>query len=320
MKVILSKKTGKEVSSYSEGYGTLYDPDSKKQGIVDSLGTITFESPYKGSILHAFKNRFILYSETGSKRKAAIIDEKGNELIPLDDQEFDTPWWSKERIIASKHGNEAVFDYNGKEIIPYSDKIRFSGKNRFFVLKDKKWFLYDFNGKQISDREFKEYYSFEEGRALITNEDNQYEIIGIDGQTLHKFSKQVVDINAYPYLITKNKATGKYGLIDAEENIIADEVFKEITPEYFGKKEYIYLVKNNKTTVFYKKDRQLYPNSFIYLNPLFGNLFSTYNEKSKKSGIIDLQGNIISPQEYDYIRSFSISGRNFIYLKKGDEE
>jgi hypothetical protein len=113
--------------------------------------------------------------------------------------------------------NEAVFDYNGKEIIPYSDKIRFSGKNRFFVLKDKKWFLYDFNGKQISDREFKEYYSFEEGRALITNEDNQYEIIGIDGQTLHKFSKQVVDINAYPYLITKNKTTGKYGLIDAEE-------------------------------------------------------------------------------------------------------
>lgn len=320
MKVILSKKTGKEVSSYSEGYGTVYDPDSKKQGIVDSLGTITFESPYKGSILHAFKNRFILYSEVGSKRKSAIIDEKGNELIPLDDQEFDTPWWSKERIIASKQGNEAVFDYNGKEIISYSDKIRFSGKNRFFVLKDKKWFLYDFNGKQISDREFKEYYSFEEGRALITNEDNQYEIIGIDGQTLHKFSKQVVDINAYPYLITKNKTTGKYGLIDAEENIIADEVFKEITPEYFGKKEYIYLTKNNKTTVFNKKDRQLYPNSFIHLNPLFGNLFSTYNEKSKKSGIIDLQGNIISPQEYDYIRSFSISGRNFIYLKKGNEE
>jgi hypothetical protein len=73
-----------------------------KTGIVDSLGTITFESPYKGSILHAFKNRFILYSEVGSKRKSAIIDEKGNELIPLDDQEFDTPWWSKERIIASK--------------------------------------------------------------------------------------------------------------------------------------------------------------------------------------------------------------------------
>jgi hypothetical protein len=48
---------------------------------------------------------------------------------------------------------------------------------------------------ETDQRKFKEYYSFEEGRALITNEDNQYEIIGIDGQTLHKFSKQVVDIN-----------------------------------------------------------------------------------------------------------------------------
>lgn len=131
MKVILSKKTGKEVSSYSDGYGVTYDPDSKKQGIVDSLGNITFESLYKAGILHAFKNRFILYAETGNKRKSAVIDEKGKELIPLDVQEFDTPWWSKERIIASVSGKEVLYDYNGKEIIPVSDKIRFSGKNRF---------------------------------------------------------------------------------------------------------------------------------------------------------------------------------------------
>lgn len=320
MKVILAKKTGKEISSYSDGYGTAYDPDSKKQGIVDSLGKVTYEYPYKGSILHAFKNRFILYSDEGNRRKSAIIDEKGNELIPLNDQEFNTPWWSKERIISSRQGKEAVYDYDGKEIIPYSDKIRFSGKNRFFVLRDKKWFLYDFNGKQLSDREFKDYYSFENDRALIINEAQQYEIIGINGQTLHTFSKQVVDINAYPYLITKNKATGKYGLIDVEENTIADEVYKEITPEYFGKKEYIYLFRNNKTTVFHKKDRQLYHVNYGNLIPLSGNFFSTYSEKIKKSGIVDLQGNIMIPQEYDFIRSFSISGKDFIYLKKGNEE
>ena len=147
MKVILSKKTGKEISSYSEGYGTFYDTGYKKQGIVDSLGTITFESSYKGGILHVFKNRFILYSDEGNSRKSAVIDEKGNELIPLNDQEFNTPWWSEECIISSKKNAEAVYDFNGKEIIPYSEKIRFSGKNRLLVLKDKRWFLYDFKGK-----------------------------------------------------------------------------------------------------------------------------------------------------------------------------
>jgi hypothetical protein len=66
----------------------------------------------------------------------------------------------------------------------------------------------------------------------------------------------VVDISAYPYLITQNKATGKYGLIDVEDHIIAEN-FNEITPEYFGKKEYIYLKKNNKTTVFIRKTKTL---------------------------------------------------------------
>lgn len=319
-KVLLSKKTGKEINSYSDGFGIAYDPVSKKQGIIDAQGNITFESAYKGGISHIFKNRFILYSEEGNRRKSAIIDEKGNELLPLEDQDFNTPWWSKERIISSKQGKEAVYDYNGKLIIPDSDKIRFAGKDAFFVLKDKKWFLYDFNGKPLSEREFKEDYNFDNDKALITNEENQSEIIDKNGRTLHKFSKRVVDINAYPYLITQNKATGKYGLIDTDENSIADEIYNDITPEYFGNKEYIYLRKKNKTTVFYKKDHQLYPNNFNYLYALSNELFRVYSEKSDLSGIVDLQGNSVVPQENDFIKSFIVSGKDFIYLKKGSEE
>lgn len=319
MKVILSKKTGKEIRSYSEGYGTAYDPGSKKQGIIDSLGNITFESPGR-SVYHIFKNRFILKSEEGSSRKSAVIDEKGNEIIPLDHQEFNTPWWSRERIISSKQSTEAVFDFNGNQIIPYSEKIRFSGKNRFFVLKDKKWFLYDLDGKQLSTREFKEDYNFEEDKALIINEDGQSEIIGSNGQTLHTFSQQVISISAYPYLITRNKSTGKYGLIDTDGITIAEEIFNDITPEYFGRREYVYFGKNGKTTVFSKKDRKLYTLAYQYLNPLPDKYFSTYNDKTKKYGVVDLEGKVIFPQEYDFIRSFTISGKDFIYLKKGNEE
>ncbi|MGE8527273.1 WG repeat-containing protein [Chryseobacterium rhizosphaerae] len=319
-KVLLSKKIGKEVSSYTEGYGTVYDAATRKQGIVDSLGRITFESPYRGSIYHIFKNRFVLRSEEGSRARSGIIDEKGNELISLDEQEFNTPWFSKERIISSRQDKEAVYDYNGKQIIPYSDKIRFVAKNRFFVLQNKKWLLYDFNGRQVTEREFREDYHFEEDKALIVNEEGQSEIIGLNGNTLHRFSKNIADINAYPYLITKNKNTGKYGLIDLDENTMAEEIFSDITPEYFGKKEYIYLKKSNKTTVFYKKDQKLYPSSFRYLTPLFDRLFNVYSDQSKKSGIVDVEGNVIIPQEYDFIKSFVISGKDFIYLKKENEE
>ncbi len=98
-KVLLSKKTGKEVSSYSDGFGIAYDPVSKKQGIVDAKGNITFESSEKGGIFHIFKNRFILYSEEGGRRKSAIIDEKGNELVPFEYQDFNTPGGAKNVLL-----------------------------------------------------------------------------------------------------------------------------------------------------------------------------------------------------------------------------
>ncbi|WP_223557892.1 WG repeat-containing protein [Chryseobacterium lathyri] len=318
-KILLSKKIGKEVNSYSGGYGTVYDSKTKTRSIVDSLGNITFES--KHSISHIFKNRFILTTEESNyKTKSAIIDEKGNQLLSLDDQSFNTPWLSEKCIISSKQEKETVYDYNGKQIIPYSDRIRFVAEDRLFVLKDKTWYLYDLEGKQVSSREFKEDYQFENDKALIINEDNQSEIIGKDGQTLHKFSAQIYSFTSYPFLITKNRATGKYGLIDIEGNILADEIFDDASPEYFGTKEYVYLRKKGKITVFDKKDKKLYPGNFKFLTPLFNDLFSVYSDQSKKSGIVNLQGDIIAPQEYDFIQSFSISGKDFIYLKKGNED
>ncbi|MDN5422558.1 MAG: WG repeat-containing protein, partial [Chryseobacterium sp.] len=318
-KILLSKKTGMEVYSYSEGYGKIYDSKNKKESIVDSLGNITFESPH--NISQIFKNRFILtVRQSDNKTKSTIIDEKGNQILPLDDQSFNTPWLSKKCIISSKEGKEAVYDYNGKEIISYSDRIRFVAEDRFLVLKDKSWFLYDLDGKQVSNREFKEDYHFENGKALIINEDHQSEIIGKGGQKLHQFSAQIYNLASYPYLITKNRTTGKYGLVDADENRLAEEIFDDAEPEYFGTKEYVYLRKKGKATVFKKKDRKLYPNNFKYLTPLFNDLFTVYSDKLKKSGVVNLNGEIIVPQEYDFIQSFRISGKDFIYLKKGKEE
>ncbi|MCT2408721.1 WG repeat-containing protein [Chryseobacterium antibioticum] len=316
-KILLSKKTGKEVNSYSGGYGTVYDAKTKTRSIVDSLGNITFESPY--SISHIFKNRFILTEESSYKTRSAVIDEKGNQLFPLDNQSFNTPWFSDKRIISSKEGKDAVYDYNGKQIIPYSDRIQFAGEDRFFIMKDKKWFLYDLDGKPISDRAFKEDYHFENGKALVINEDNHSEIIGKDGQTLHQFSTQIYSITSYPYLITRNRTTGKYGLVDAEDNILVEEIFDDAAPEYFGTKQYVYLRKKGKASVFNKKDRKLYPNNFKYLTPLFNDLFTVYSDK-KKTGVVNLHGDIIIPQEYDFIQNFNISGKDFIYLKKGKEE
>lgn len=320
-KILLSKKTGKEVTSYSKGYGTAYDAKARTYSIVDSLGNVTFEASSKERISHIVRNRFILTAEeSGRSVQSAVIDEKGNQVILAEDQSFNTPWLSNEWIIASKLGKDAVYDYSGKQIIPYSDRIKPAGKKRFFVLRENQWLLYDFHGKQVSSRSFKKDYDFEEGRALIINENGQNEIIGTDGQTLHQFSRQITNIHSYPYLITKNQATGKYGIIDTEENILAEEIFDGAVPEYFSGQNYIYLKKKGKTTVFDKKEKKLYPNNFKDLVPLSQDLFSFYSNASKKTGIVNLQGETVVAPEYDFVNSFSISGKDFIYLKKGNEE
>lgn len=320
-KILLSKKTGKEVNSYSKGYGTAYDAKSKTYSIVDSLGNTTYEASPRERVSHIVKNRFILSSEeSGRLIETAVIDEKGNQMIPADDQSFNMPWLSNEWIISSKQGKDAVYDYNGKQIIAYSDRIRLAGKKRFFVLKEGQWFLYDFQGKQLSSRGFKKDYDFEGERALIINEDGQSEIIGTEGQTLHLFSKQVTNIHSYPYLITKNQSTGKYGIIDTDENVLAEEIFDGAVPEYFSGQNYIYLKKKGKTTVFNKKEKKLYPNNFKDLVPLTKDLFSFYSNTSKKRGMVSLLGETVVSPEYDFIQNFNISGQDFIYLKKGKEE
>jgi hypothetical protein len=91
--ILLSKKIGREVRSYSKGYGLIIESKSGKTGIVDSLGTVTFDYPYKSEISRLWKNRFVMKTNG----KTALIDEKGNQLIALDSFKFRT--WEKKRQI-----------------------------------------------------------------------------------------------------------------------------------------------------------------------------------------------------------------------------
>ncbi|MEN4759725.1 WG repeat-containing protein [Chryseobacterium sp. C39-AII1] len=316
--ILLSKKLGKEVRSYSKGYGLIIDVVAEKTSIVDSLGVITFDSPEKNEISHLFKNRFILKIKDGERKdKIALIDGKGKELIPLDNQKLDVSWSINERIIASKEGKESVFDYNGKQVIPYSEKIKFAGQNRFFVKNEDGWYIYDADGKKVSDKKFEKNLYFYKNRVYISTGPKQGEIVDNNGQVLNTISHSEVDnIGSYPFLITKSKGN-KYGIIDAEENPITEEIYDE---SFLGTK-YIYLIKKDKLSIFSKETKQLYPTEFSYVKSLFNNMFTTQKTlKSPKVAVININGEIVIPKEYDSIEGIKISGENFVYLTKGGEQ
>lgn len=94
---------------------------------------ITYTAPAKNEISHLYKDRFFIKikDKDPKKEKMALTDEKGKLLIPFDTHKIGPSWSIKNRLILSKDGKEGVYDYQGKEIIPYTDKIKFAGENRF---------------------------------------------------------------------------------------------------------------------------------------------------------------------------------------------
>lgn len=314
--ILLSKQLGKEVRFYSNGYGTI--SETGKSGIVDSLGVVTATFPYKSEISRLAKDRFILKVKEGTfNGKIALIDSKGNQLIPLNNFKFKT-WENKDRLIYSKNGKDCVYDYDGKLIIPFSDKIEFGNESRLFVKAGKSWKLYDYNGQLVSDREFDENFHFYKGRVYIITGVKKGEVIDYNGKTISFISDHYVDgIISYPFLVTKNTTKDKYGIIDANENTLAEEIYDQA----FVGTEYIYLKKDDKVSIFSKKDKKVHSTEFGYVNHLFNGLFRTVPEnKNPKVAVIRTNGEIVLPREYDDVDALKISGEDFIYLRKNDIE
>lgn len=317
--ILLSKKLGKEVKFYSNGYGITSDAALSEYGIVDSTGVITYAAPAKNEISHLYKDRFFVKTKEGDpKGKMALIDEKGKPLIPFDTHKIGPSWSIKRRLILSKNGKEGIYDYEGKEIIPYTDKIKFAGEERFFVKKDNIWKIYDAEGKLKSDREFKENLHFYKNKVYIPTGEKQGEIVDNDGETLNVISNNNVDnIGGYPFLVTKSPATNKYGIIDTQENRLADEIYDEV---FLGTR-YIYFIKNEKISIFSKEAKKIYSTEFDYVKSLFNDYFSTQKSpKNPKMAVIRIDGEIVIPKEYDNIEGIKIAGNNFVYLIKGNEQ
>jgi len=316
--ILLTKKLGKEVRFYTKGYGMISDAKTGTCGIVDSLGNITFSYPFKSEISRLWKDRFILKVKSGnSTGKTALIDEKGRELIPLDNFRFRT-WENKDRLIYTKQGKECVYDFNGKEIISFSDKIEFGSENRFFVKKNGEWFIYDFDGRQVSDRAFTTDLRFYKGRTYISTGDKSGEIIDNNGKTVTTISDHNVDnINAFPFLVTLDTVKNRYGIIDEKEKVITDEIYDQA----FVGREYIYLTKDEKVSIFSKKEGKIYDLDYHYVNPLFNGLFKTSQDQNNpKAAVVRLTGEVVFPKEYDRVEGLTIAGDKYIYLRKTDEE
>ncbi|MGE4512651.1 MAG: hypothetical protein AB7E26_02390 [Chryseobacterium sp.] len=133
--ILLTKKIGREIRSYSKGYGVFTEARTGNTGIVDSLGNITFAYPLKSEISRLWKDRFILKVKAGnSNGKTALIDEKGKELIPLDNFRFRT-WENKDRMISQNRVRNACMISMETRLFLFPTRLNLPVKADFLLRK-----------------------------------------------------------------------------------------------------------------------------------------------------------------------------------------
>jgi hypothetical protein len=270
--------------------------------------------------------------------KTGFINRKGETAIPFtyDDVNGFNDCGVSEVIQNNKWG---CINMKGETVIPliYSNIDSHNKDSLFFALKDDKWAIFDHFGKQKSDFIYDEIYGTSKNTdyfndkylfngLLLVRKGNQYHYLNRDLEIvtdLGYFSK-AEPISEYGHAIVKK---GKYyGIINTKAEIVVPSIYPKIehpSMEFQGFYDEFYIYKNGKVGLLNREAKPItdisyssFKNNFSYKN---GKYFKLYvAKKDKKCGLIDLNGNIIAPIEYDEIGEFesnscAIAKKNGLY-------
>ncbi len=266
-----------------------------------------------------------------------FIDNKGNLIIPI---QYDTAGYFRMSDLCevTKNGKSGFINKQGAEIIPiiYDDANQEMKDRNVIVKKNGKWAVFDNTGKQLSKFKYDElkraYISdfsknifdrdestfFENGAALgIIN--GKYEFIDAKAQAAfpdNKFDSASV-FDTFKNAVVKRN--GKYGIIKTDGTFKVPLIYdlieyfdtNHLSSEYYNaKKGNIYSIFNRDLKKIGESHEGVY-NDFSIETPtlIFKNL-------KGKTGMVDREGNILIPFEYDGLRK--IESTLFLWARNGD--
>ncbi|MEC5172730.1 WG repeat-containing protein [Chryseobacterium nepalense] len=285
-----------EVRIFSEGLAAVRK--NNKWGFIDNRGSLIIPMQYN-AVDYFRVSGLCKVTRNG---KSGFIDKQGKEVIPIIYE--DALQEMKDRnVIVKKGGKWAVFDSTGKQL------------SEFKYAELKRAYITDFS-KDIFDRDESTF--FENGAALgVVN--GKYEFI--DVKALAAFPDNKFD-SASVFDTFKNavvKRNGKYGIIKTDGTFKVPLIYDLI--EYFdtnhafseyynARKGKIYSIFNRDLKKIGESHQAVY-NDFSNSNPtlIFRNL-------QEKTGMVDWQGNILIPFDYDDLRK--IESTSFLWVRKGE--
>ncbi|MDF2839697.1 MAG: repeat-containing protein, partial [Clostridia bacterium] len=204
--------------------------DGTKWGYINSYGVFVIKPQYDNAM--GFQNNGLAIIEKDGL--SGVIDRNGRFRVPL-------KYYSINPFI---EGRATVIDDSGFHVIDENGKIMTSkaysyiggyqnGRAVFYNVDNQESTLYgylDKQGKEVIHAQYKSANDFADNQALVMIQDNQFALIGLNGEKLHSYQFAFVNNPGNGLLPFQPDANSKYGYINIDGNIILQPKYSMALP------------------------------------------------------------------------------------------
>lgn len=282
----------------------LYDAYRQKESVVPNLGEVV------QNLVDA-----VVFKDANGKQGLYHVNQK-KLVLPFEYEEI--KYGFKGYFMAKKDKKWGLMDSIGQVKIPLQYEYIGLTSAGLSGYADKKYTLYSQNGEKLSDLSFDKYH-YMGAKGMILSVNGKFGLMATDGRILAPFEYDdmtVPEDHDLPFSIVVTNKNGKLGAIDFNGKIWCEPKYDMILPEslLFSDSRSMTPVFNGYTNL---------PNRFhfVQVGKFYGtvdNEFKTiieptydyflkspdravmFAQKNGKWGIIDPQGKVIIPLEYDY--------------------
>jgi len=278
-------------------------------GILDKNGKILKKLNY--SWLGTMENNRICYLDTNGYY--GFLNKNGNPIIPAT---FESEaYFRNGHCIVLQKGFQGIIDTNGTwKVKPIYDEIALSQENGPYIFKiQKEHFYADKSLKVLKKMPNSEYLHANFG-VIRTKKDEKVGLEDLNGKII--LAHQYEDIILWTEKLAIVQKDKKFALLKLPSQLITQFIYEEIIPlpyscYAFAKKDGVYIKID-------REGNEMNSLAFNTINDMISNCFSVSVEKNgvSKYGVVDLNGNLMIPLEYDDMHFYAHEDK--ILAKKGE--